>query len=544
MSPLHNAADTRAMSTLVFLVCFTLVAVNGADGKFSLNSDNKKVTWTLENKNGSISVAGSVPGGVYSDLHTAGVIGHILVGFNDVLTSPLGTTNNMFVRYTFDVKSHLKIHFASPVEAAKIRSDKHFTAPACVPDEYHGECHANQLRKMQASFSWDWGPAFPSVGLWLHSAGIGDQPSPPLDFGKEHYHGECHANQLRKMQASFSWDWGPAFPSVGVDQHWDVRIRSHLESSLHKKHIKGYLSATLSVDGNQSIKVEREVEIQARDDGSAEADLNMTISENVVSLWWPNEYGEQPLYNLDVYLLCLSPKGNIDQASSENKQIGFRTIEVIEEHASSVLVENLLNSAKDAHMAMLRVWGGGVYESDYFYNRCDQLGILIWQDFMFACSMYPTDPEYLDITLQSRSGPATTRTKSPCEATEYNRYKDEYIKLYVNTIKPIVESLDPGRRYLVSSPSNGLESEKEGYIANNPYDSHYGDTHYYNYFGDNWDQNIYPSTRFASEYGFQSLPTLAAMKTATQDEKDFSVDTQTAQPEWLSVHRESTVEAF
>lgn len=59
-------------------------------------------------------------------------------------------------------------------------------------------------------------------------------------------------------------------------------------------------------------------------------------------------------------------------------------------------VENLLNSAKDAHMAMLRVWGGGVYESDYFYERCDQLGLLIWQDFMFACSMYPTDPEFLE----------------------------------------------------------------------------------------------------------------------------------------------------
>lgn len=107
---------------------------------------------------------------------------------------------------------------------------------------------------------------------------------------------------------------------------------------------------------------------------------------------------------------------------------------------------------------------------------------------------------------------------------QYNRYKDEYIKLYVNTIKPIVESLDPGRRYLVSSPTNGLESEAEGYIADNPYDPHYGDTHYYNYLGDNWDQNIYPRTRFASEYGFQSLPTLAAMKTATQDEKDFSID--------------------
>lgn len=57
--------------------------------------------------------------------------------------------------------------FESPVKFAKQRSDKFFTAPECVPDIYNGECHANQIRKMQASFSWDWGPAFPSVGIWL-----------------------------------------------------------------------------------------------------------------------------------------------------------------------------------------------------------------------------------------------------------------------------------------------------------------------------------------------------------------------------------------
>lgn len=84
--------------------------------------------------------------------------------------------------------------------------------------------------------------------------------------------------------------------------------------------------------------------------------------------------------------------------------------------------------------------------------------------------------------------------------------------------------LDPGRRYLESSPTNGQQSIKEGYIAKNPYDPHYGDSHYYNYLADNWDQNIYPFTRFASEYGFQSLPTVMTMKTATSDPKDFSVD--------------------
>lgn len=99
----------------------------------------------------------------------------------------------------------------------------------------------------------------------------------------------------------------------------------------------------------------------------------------------------------------------------------------------------------------------------------------------------------------------------------------------MDTIKPIVEELDPGRRYIVSSPTNGLQSEKEGYVATNPYDPHYGDTHYYNYMADNWDANIYPRTRFASEYGFQSLPSIKTMKTATKDIDDLRLKSEYTQ---------------
>jgi beta-mannosidase len=108
---------------------------------------------------------------------------------------------------------------------------------------------------------------------------------------------------------------------------------------------------------------------------------------------------------------------------------------------------------------------------------------------------------------------------------EFEKYKAEYIKLYVDTIRPIVESLDDNG-YAVSSPSNGLKSELDGYIAKNPYDPHYGDTHYYNYMADNWDFNIYPRTRFASEYGFQSMPSLSTMRQATQNPSDFNLNSE------------------
>ncbi|KAI8424942.1 hypothetical protein MSG28_006854 [Choristoneura fumiferana] len=574
-------------------------------------SSKANVTWSIENKNGSVKLFGSVPGGIYSDLMKAGIIGDILSGFNDVASrwvaydswtytgqftikevpatyvahlvlegvdtvsfievngSPVGSTNNMFVRYVFDIKPHLKagvneikVSFASPIEVARSRSKKYFTAPACVPELYHGECHANQLRKMQASFAWDWGPAFPSVGLWRPAY---------IEF--------YDTAIIRSVTIHTS----------KVNAHWLLRIIAHLESA-KRRQVYGYLTASINVDGNQTIKVGEYVEIDMREDGANEIELNMTISKNVISLWWPNGFGKQPLYDLHVIFVSNKSKEIYDV----HQKIGFRTLEVVEEDTSLLpgnntagpgltfyfkvngypifmkgsnwipanilpelggdkkTVDSLLLSAREAHMAMLRVWGGGVYESDYFYQRCDQLGILIWQDFLFACSMYPADTEFLNsvkveieqnvIRLQHHPSIAIWAGNNENEvalrgnwyatSSEFITYKEDYIKLYVNTIKPIVEGLDPGRRYVVSSPSNGKESEQEGYIAQNPYDPSYGDTHYYNYFLDNWNQNIYPKTRFASEYGFQSLPSLLTMSTATKNESDYNVHSQ------YSVHRQ------
>ncbi|XP_060805160.1 beta-mannosidase [Amyelois transitella] len=572
-----------------------------------LDLSSKNAVWTVTNKNGSLFLPATVPGGIYSDLQNVGVIGDIFSGFNDVLTrwvaydtwtytgkfnvteaqmeaktahlvfygldtvafidlndSPIGSTNNMFVRYLFDAKNHLKVGenvlkvaFASPIDVARTLSEKHFTAPKCVPQLYNGECHANQMRKMQASFSWDWGPAFPSVGIWRPAV---------LEF----YNGAI----IRSITTF----------TEKQNMKWHLKIKAYLESDRTRKHIVGYLSAAITVEGKQTITVGKDVDVQTRDDGTVEVDINMVLSENVIRHWWPNGYGEQQLYDLKVFL---STKGNKDEVSEKHLKIGFRTIEVIQENATKVLgnttagqgltfyfkingyplfmkgsnwipahilpergddrsiVDGLLSAARDAHMTMLRVWGGGVYESDYFYQKCDELGILIWQDFLFACSMYPAYTEFLNtvkteieqnvIRLQHHPSVALWAGNNENEValrgnwyntiSQFDRYKEDYIKLYVDTIRPIVTNLD-NKEYAVSSPSNGIKSEQEGYIAQNPYDPHFGDTHYYNYLADNWDMNIYPQTRFASEYGFQSLPSIATMRTATTNPEDFKIDSE------------------
>ncbi|KAH9639264.1 hypothetical protein HF086_014128 [Spodoptera exigua] len=587
------------------LLCSVLAAVNAINIDLS-SSDS--VVWTFLNSNRSILGKADVPGGIYTDLQANGVIGNILAGDNDVRTrwvahelwtytgqfnvskevilnsrvlhlvfegvdtaafislndNPIGSVNNMFVRYVFDIKdslqegsNELKVFFLSPIQTAKVRSDKYFTAPECVPAEYNGECHVNQIRKMQASFSWDWGPAFPSVGIW-----------------KPVYIEAYNTAIIRSLTTHITKQ----------KEEWALNIKAYLETSMRKTQITGMLSATLELEGKQTVKKWVPVYETSQSDGTFVVELELKVSE--------------PLYELNV---LFASDTSLNETSHKRIMVGFRTVELVERDASEVLgnttagtgltfyfkvngyplfmkgsnwipsnilpelgesetevVDNLLKSAQDAHMAMLRVWGGGVYESDYFYEKCDQLGILVWQDFLFACAMYPTDSDFIStvqgeieqniLRLQHHPSIAVWAGNNENEAAlvgnwygtrqNFEKYQKDYIKLYVETIKPIVQDLDPGRRYLVSSPSNGLESEKENYISHNPYDPHYGDTHYYNYLADNWNMMTYPKTRFASEYGFQSLPSLATMRTATNNSEDFSVDSN------YSIHRQHSPNGY
>lgn len=146
-------------------------------------------------------------------------------------------------------------------------------------------------------------------------------------------------------------------------------------------------------------------------------------------------------------------------------------------------------------MNMLRVWGGGVYESDYFYQLADELGILIWHDMMFACSMYPANEAFLNSVkveviqnvrrIQYHPSIAIWATNNENEValrqnwygTNVNEdvYIEEYKKLYVSVIQPRIAKVDKWRAILISSPSNGDQSTKEGYISKNPQDPLYGD---------------------------------------------------------------------
>ena len=227
-----------------------------------------------------------------------------------------------------------------------------------------------------------------------------------------------------------------------------------------------------------------------------------------VELWWPNGYGKQKLYDMNVTFTAES------DVTQRNMKVGFRTVELIQDPVSAQREHGLtfyfringlpiflkgsnwipadsfqeriskdrlywlLSSASSVGINAMRVWGGGVYESDELYLICDELGIMVWQDLMFSVALYPSNEHFLvsvaeEITYQiqrlkhhpsiilwagNNENEKALRQDWFGIRDDFQRYYDDYVKLYVTTIKPIITALDSSREYLVSSPGDGAQS--------------------------------------------------------------------------------------
>ncbi|XP_070497078.1 beta-mannosidase isoform X2 [Chironomus tepperi] len=546
----------------------------------------------------------TIPSGIYTDLENAGITESILYSYNDrdlreyanmswiysksfsisaddinhdfvILTfhgldtitkiylndQQLGNTDNMFRRFKFDVKSlliegenKLAIHFESPIKAAKRFFDESTRKikPECPPDTYKGECHINFLRKMQASFAWDWGLAAPSMGIWK-------------DVELELYdslHFRDITYELKMITTSPDFDGSSEIQVEEPEQFWNIDFVVHVEAGEANMSFQGVLIYELvNVDGPFPLSFN----IHTDEYGKAEIPINMKINKNSVNLWWPNGYGDQQLYTFrakweDVRVNGVNYYSRIFLVTEKEVNVGFRTVELVqdlmenglsfyfkvngipifmkgsnwipshilpEKSANENKIKELLQAARDAHMNMLRVWGGGVYESDYFYNLADRYGILIWQDMMFACAMYPTGNFLTSVRyevrdqikrIQHHPSIALFATNNENEVAlrqnwydtkgEYKEYAEEYIALYVSTIVDEIRKYDKNRKILVSSPSNGdWNKDRDIYgISMDPQSAHFGDIHFYPLNTNSWNPTTFHTARFASEYGFQSYP--------------------------------------
>ncbi|XP_059520315.1 beta-mannosidase isoform X1 [Myotis daubentonii] len=560
-----------------------LLALCGADPTAAARSFSLRGSWRIRNGNGSLELPGEVPGCVHTALLQRNLIQDPYYRFNDLnyrwisldnwtyskefqipfdisqwqkvnlifegvdtvskvlLNNVLiGKTNNMFRKYNFDVThvvkalNSLELRFQSPVLFAAQQSRDHAlydVPPDCPPSVQKGECHVNFIRKEQCSFSWDWGPSFPTQGIWK-------------DVSIKAYN-ICHLNYF-----TFS----PKYDNHA--QQWNLKIESSFDV-VSSKPVPGQVIIEIP-----KLQTQRTYSIELRP-GKRIVKLSVKINKKItVETWWPHGHGNQTGYNMTVLF-----KLNGGLTIKKSAKVFFRTVELIQEpikgspglsfyfkingfpiflkgsnwipadsfqdRVTSDLLSLLLQSVVDANMNTLRVWGGGIYEQDEFYELCDELGIMVWQDFMFACALYPTDADFIN-SVRAEVAYQIRRLKShpsiiiwggnneneaalmmnwySIDFTYLPTYMKDYVKLYVENIRELVLEADKTRPFITSSPTNGVKSIAEGWLSADPYNNYFGDVHFYDYARDCWDWNIFPKARFASEYGYQSWPSFSTLE--------------------------------
>ncbi|MFX1282978.1 MAG: glycoside hydrolase family 2 protein [Promethearchaeota archaeon] len=444
--------------------------------------------------------------------------------------NPIKSSDNMFIRTRCDItdslvegKNEITIFFTS---AEKIAEERSKNLPYEIPhtlSPVYSE-HRNLVRKVQCHSGWDWGPCMMVTGIY-GDVYIGTHSKGRIDYVY---------TRITKLKEK--------------ENIWQISVTVELHSPIESE------SEIIRIDMNELDISESTIVTLKK--GKNEITLNLLISNP--KLWWPFGYGEQHLYNLTV----TTPDDTL------SKRIGFRQLEVITEDdnigrsmvfrvnqreifckganwipidampslQSPDRYEKLLSDVIEANMNMIRVWGGGQYESEIFYNLCDEKGILIWQDFMFSCSLYPSDPEFLTNVEKEVTHQVKRLKDHPCIAIwcgdnenvgalnwfavsmlNRERYLNDYIKLN-KTIEKVVKKLDPDRKWWPSSPCAGEDD-----YSDNWHDDSKGDMHYWSVWheGKPFEAYYEVTPRFCSEFGFQSFPSLETVKSyAPEDQWD------------------------
>ncbi|RKI91340.1 glycoside hydrolase family 2 protein [Parablautia intestinalis] len=379
---------------------------------------------------------------------------------------------------------------------------------------------------------------------------------------------------LRKAHCMFGWDWGPRLPDAGIFR--DVTLLGIKKSRLDSVYITQIHEAgqvTLDFDITLELFCNRESGlfgdggkvritvtdpdgqvVAAEDTAGEEQDYKLTVKNP--RLWWPHGYGDQPLYQVRVSLL----DGDDSELDVWERKIGLRTmtvntdkdewgscfahevngVKIFAMGADYIPEDNLLDRVnkertrrllEDAAMAnhnCIRVWGGGYYPDDFFFDICDELGLIVWQDFMYACASYELNDAFeANITRETIDNVRRIRHHAClglwCGNNEIEtqiemwkvseKQKYDYIKLYEYIIPKIIKEEDPNAFYWPSSPSSGGNFE-------NSWSEDHGDMHYWDVWHGNKPFTEYRKFhfRYLSEFGFQSFPGLKTVESFTEPE--------------------------
>ncbi len=370
---------------------------------------------------------------------------------------------------------------------------------------------------------------------------------------------------IRKAHCMFGWDWGPRLPDAGIWRGIEllkpdkavldkVYIRQRFDEGLNRVR----LIVETAVDTACYETFRTMITVIGPDGKTAAYKTEGDIVIDDPKLWWPNGFGEQPLYTVITELT--DECGNV--CDSSTKRIGLRTIELSRQKdefgsefafkvngirifamgADYIPEDNLLTrmsrertfellrQCREANFNCIRVWGGGIYPSDDLYDACDELGLIVWQDLMFACANYRLTDEFREnITAEIRDN-VRRLCHHPslglwCGNNEMELFagqgewgatediREDYVRMYEELFPAIMAEEDPDRSFWKASPSSG-----GGFDEPNSPDR--GDVHYWDVWHGNKPFTEYRKFlfRFLSEFGFQSFPSLRTVESFTLPE--------------------------
>ena len=379
----------------------------------------------------------------------------------------------------------------------------------------------------------------------------------------------------RKAPYHYGWDWGPSFATSGIWQpveltgtgKWSIEsahiIQEKVSSSEAELALQLVVECSIDIEAELLIREEKSItniskSVQLK---QGKNNLSHLITIDHPDLWWPIGHGDQELYEFQIKLKTENYSHElikrlgirnfkVEQKKDENgtaftfvinrkpifsKGANWIPADSFPTRLTKQDYRNLLESAISANMNTLRVWGGGIYESDDFYDLCDEMGILVWQDFMFACSLYPGDEDFLK-SVEKEARYQINRLKHHpsiilwCGNNEVawawhnwgwkekypeRVYKKDYKNLFHEILPSVCSELDPDRLYWPSSPgdSDKLPDNGQSYGS--------GDNHFWDVWHGGKDFHAFEKNigRFMSEYGMQSFPDLKTVDSFCDEEQ-------------------------
>lgn len=493
---------------------------------------------------------GNVPGDVFTDLQANNIIDNPLIGLNEELVQWVGRSDWEYFR-----------EFHLPQEVF----DWQFIELNCfmldtLADVYVNDLPIASVKNINRRYAWNIKDAvkvgintikicFRSpLGYIAQKHSIYRLPNSTLGEA-----GSCH---IRKSPYHFGWDWGPHLLACGISGDcfidcYDVCkiTRVDMKQTHYKNHVDVALKTYLSSQ-EENVRLKYTLSFEGQEVCSDAGGFEVSLKVENPHIWQCNNMGEQPLYDLDIKAY---KDGKI--VSEKHQKIGLRTItldnkpdeigrnfcfyvngkKIFARGANWVPADSFINNvseeklydllykAKACNMNMIRVWGGGYYESDRFYDICDKLGLLVWQDFNFACSPYPfDDTEFTEEVLAEVEDNVLRLKNHACLCLWAGNNEIESMSMaWLNRKKVIADcgnffykilpdylaTLDDVTSYWACTPSSGE------YMKNiNSCDK--GDTHLWHVWHGLRKLEYYKSmpTRFCSEFGIESLPSLNAIE--------------------------------